>query len=199
MAGAAPVQQRTDYPDRFRFTADQYQAMGASGVFHLSSGVELIDGEVLALSPMGARRVLSVGLASETLMEQARRRYSVFTQSAVRLESMSEPQPDVLVVRRDYGSAHIPYAQDVLLVIDVADSSRAYDRNVKSPLYAAAGIPEAWHFDLVHTRIETHTDPMDGQYRTVQTAGSGGSLALLSIPGLTIVVDEVLGLPGRSQ
>ncbi len=114
-------------------------------------------------------------------------------QNPIRLAGGSEPQPDLaLVKRRRYRQTH-PTAADVLLVIEVADTSLAYDRTVKLPLYAEAGVAEAWLIDLVNDTIERHTDPRGGRYRQVAIAGRGESLASTVLPAVAIAVDAVLG------
>ena len=110
----------------------------------------------------------------------------------VRLSDDSEPEPDFAVVR-DRPYEELPTPADVLLVIEVADTSQEYDRKVKLPLYAAAGIPEAWLIDLAAETVERHTDPGKGFYRLTTLALHGESLTSTVLPDLTIVVDEVLG------
>ena len=117
----------------------------------------------------------------------------VSVQNPLRLSDDDEPQPDLAVLRdRDYGDA-VPTAADALLVIEVADTSRDADRNTKLPLYAAAGIAEAWLVDLVAESIERHTEPRANGYRLIARAGRGESLASTVLPALTLVADAVLG------
>jgi Uma2 family endonuclease len=112
-------------------------------------------------------------------------------QNPIRLPNNSEPQPDLAVVRRSVRG--VADAVDVLLVVEVADSSRAYDRGKKLPLYAAAGIPEVWLVDLVAQTIERYTDPREGRYRQLLTVSRGERLAATALPNLTIAVDDLLG------
>jgi Uma2 family endonuclease len=116
---------------------------------------------------------------------------TVSIQNPIRLSDDTEPQPDLAVLRgRGRGVAN---AADVLLVIEVADTSRRYDRNVKLPLYAAAEIPEAWLVDLVARTIERHTEPHNGRYRQITIAGCGESLASTVLPAIILPVDAVVG------
>ena len=111
----------------------------------------------------------------------------------IRLPPDGEPEPDFAAVRdRAYGSA-LPVPDDVLLVIEGADSSRDYDRRVKLPLYAAAGIPEAWLVDLVAETVERYTQPHKGRYQQLTLAGRGQSLASTVLPAVILPVDDVLG------
>ncbi len=108
------------------------------------------------------------------------------------------PLPDIAVLRpRNYSSA-LPTPADVLLVIEVADSSLAYDRGMKFPRYAAAGITEAWLIDLAAEIVERHTEPRDGLYRQITLARVGDTLASTVLTELTIPVDTVLGVSERS-
>lgn len=110
----------------------------------------------------------------------------------MRLSNSGEPEPDFVVMRdRRYHGA-LPTVADVFLIIEVADSSLAYDRFIKFPRYAAAGIAEAWLVDLKAERLERHTEPQEGGYTVMVSAGRGGSLPSLRLPALTITVDEIL-------
>ncbi|MGN6674798.1 MAG: Uma2 family endonuclease, partial [Thermomicrobiales bacterium] len=103
------------------------------------------------------------------------------------------PQPDLaLLVRRPYGRS-VPAAADVLRVIEVSDTTRERDRSIKLPRYAAAGIPEAWIFDLTSETIERHSEPRGGRYGLIAVAGRGDTLTSTVLPALTIDVDAILG------
>ncbi len=180
---------------RHRFTADEYQRMGEVGIFHPEARVELIMGEIVEMMGIGANHVGCVGLTTMALTRQVHRESIVFVQCPLRISNNSEPQPDFLVVRRDYDRSKLPTPPDTFLLIEVSDTSLAYDRKVKLPLYGAADVPEAWIFDLGNSRIERHTEPHANGYKTVSVAGPGEHLASTTLPGLTLEVDEVLGLP----
>ena len=108
----------------------------------------------------------------------------------------SEPQPDLAVVRHGGYMNALPTASDVLLVIEVSDSTLVYDRDVKFPLYAAAGIPEAWLVDLAAGRIERHTEPGPAGYRTTIRAERSDTIVSTTIPALAIPVDAVMDTDG---
>ncbi len=178
---------------RRRFTVDDYERMAEAGILTEDDRVELIAGEIVEMSPTGGRHVQCVGRTNRHLSRQVGENVLVNVQSPIRLSNDGEPEPDFAVVRdRDYGGA-LPSPPDILLVIEVAESSRDYDRNVKLPLYAAAGIPEAWLVDLVAQTVERHTEPHNGRYSLIALASRGQSLASTVLPGVTIVVDDILG------
>ena len=107
------------------------------------------------------------------------------------LDPTSEPEPDLLVFRTRQRAAHLT-ADDILLVIEVSDSSLTYDRERKFPRYAAADIPEAWIFDVFAGILERHTEPFEGRYRRVETVRSGESLPSTTLPALILAVDDIL-------
>ncbi len=188
------LQEATVQITRHRFTADEYQRMGEVGIFHPDARIELIQGEIVEMFAIGASHVGCIGLTTWAVTSQLGRSAMVLVQWAIRIANDGEPQPDFLVVRADYDRTHLPTPNDTFLLIEVSDSSLAYDRRIKLPLYAAAGIAEAWIFDLPHTRIERHTAPHPGGYASVSVAGPGERLASTTLPKLEIDVNEVLGL-----
>src|SRR5678815_4619227 len=119
----------------------------------------------------------------------------VSVQAPISIDEFSEPQPDVALLRpvaNFYSDAH-PTPADVLVIIEVADTSVEYDRRVKVPLYARAGIPEAWLVILPKDLIEVHSDPKNGKYQKVQRLRRGKTLISSALAGLSIKVDDVLG------
>jgi len=178
---------------RRRFTVEDYHRMAEAGILGEDDRVELIAGEIVEMSPVGGRHVEAVSRFTRLLSRQVGDGMLVNVQSPIRLTNDGEPEPDLAVVRdRAYGG-ELPTAADVLLVIEVADTSLAYDRNVKLPLYAAAGIPEAWLYDVGAAAIERHSEPRNGRYRLVALAGRGESLTSTVLPAVTLSVDDILG------
>ena len=176
---------------RRRFTVDDYHRMGEAGILTEDDRVELIGGAIVEMSPIHDPHVRAVNYLNEFLiLRLAGGDVTVSIQNPIRLSDDTEPQPDVAVLRgRGRGLAD---AADVLLVIEVADTTRRYDRTVKLPLYAAAGIPEAWLVDLVARTIERHTEPRDGRYQQRTVARRGESLASTALPAVILSVDAVL-------
>jgi Uma2 family endonuclease len=133
---------------RRRFTVHDYHRMAEAGILHEDDRVELIEGEVVEMTPIGGRHASCVAELTWLLSRQIGDELRLCVQNPVRLGEHGEPQPDLAVIRaRDYKGS-LPGPEDVMLLIEVADTSLSYDREVKLPLYARAGIAEAWLVDL---------------------------------------------------
>ncbi len=170
--------------------------MVEAGILSEDDRVELIEGEVIKMSPIGSRHAACVDrLLNRILNRVAGMNAIVRVQSPIRLDGYSEPEPDVALLRPrdDFYSREHPGPNDVLLLIEVADTTVEYDRGVKLPLYAQAGITEAWLVDLPEETIEIHTRPLGGEYRSIERIKRGESLASRTIPGLELSADAVLG------
>jgi len=177
------------------FNVAEYYQMARAGVLTEDERVELVRGEIVAMSPIGIRHAACVNQINMRLNRWARGRFVVSVQNPIRLDDHSEPQPDLAILKpRDdvYFEAQ-PRPGDVLLVIEVADTSMGYDREEKVPLYAEAGIPEMWLVNLPEGVIEIYTEPVDGVYSSVRQVMRGGVLTSASLPGLSIRAEDVLG------
>lgn len=178
----------------WRFTAEDYHRMGEAGIFRPGDRVELIDGEIVQMSPIGdphAGRVIE--LTSIFSLRLATRVW-VSVQNPVRLSPHSEPEPDLVIMRRpDTGSVRAPHPEDVLLLIEVCDTTLAYDRDRKVPLYAAAGVPETWLLDIPSDRLRVYREPDGREYRRIEVLARGSTIALLAFPEIEFSVDEILG------
>ncbi len=182
-------------PTTRRFTVDEYHRMAEAGIFHEDDRVELIDGQVVWMSPIGPEHAGCVDDLARLFGRRTGESVTVRVQNPVVLGPHAEPQPDIAVVRRrreGYRSRH-PDPADILLIVEVADSSSEYDRAVKIPLYGRAGIPEAWLVNLRGERIEVYRAPGPEGYADVQTINRDGTLAALMLPGLEIGAADVLG------
>ena len=177
---------------RHRWTVADYHRMAEAGILTEDDRVELIDGESIEKSPISPARLLAVVALTRYLSGVVGPEVIVGINNPVRLSEHSEPEPNVSLVRWDAPRDILPAPPDVLLVIEVADSPQDYDRGVKLPLYAAAGIPEVWLVDLVAEAIERHTEPHEGRYRQLLTVGRGASLTSAVLPDITIAVDDLL-------
>jgi Uma2 family endonuclease len=185
---AIPPRERT-------FTVDEYHRMARAGILGEDERVELIDGRIVEMNPIGPGHLWSVNRLNRIFARQDGVLVSV--QNPIRLDQSSEPEPDLAVIRADAAQDHTPGPADVLLVIEVADSSLGYDRQVKASLYARAGIPELWIADLGGERVESHRDPSAAGYRTVHLFLRGERISPLFAYELSIEVDEILGQPKR--
>lgn len=179
---------------RHLFSVDEYERMGEAGILGEDDRVELIHGEIVTMSPIGGPHVPCINRSTRALTRQIDgEEYFVQVQCPIRIPRMrSEPQPDLAIVRVGYDERRPPEASEVLLVIEVSDSTLAVDRAVKVPLYAAANIPEAWLFNLPAKRLERHTDPQPGGYRSVAYAERGQRLPSTVLPDVVFDADEIL-------
>ena len=177
-----------------RFTVDEYYAMGEAGILTEDDRVELIDGVIVEMAPVGSRHVGVVNGFNRAFTEAVGRRAVVQVQSPIRLDDGTEPQPDLalLLERADlYASGHAG-PQDVLLLIEVSDSSVDYDRNEKLPRYARAGIPEVWLTLLPEDVVESHTEPTENGYRVTRRFRAGDVLRPGCFDDVEIPVDAIL-------
>jgi Uma2 family endonuclease len=184
---------RHDVVRRRRFTVEEYHRMGEAGILRDDERVELIYGEVVQMNPIGSRHAACVKELNWLLSRQLGDEFRVDVQNPVRLDQGLEPQPDLAVVRaRDYRGS-LPGPEDMMLLIEVADTSLAYDRDVKLPMYADAGIREVWIVDLTGGTIERHTDPSGDGYRLTARVGRKESLRSEVLPEFILETDAVLG------
>jgi Protein of unknown function (DUF820). len=155
---------------RYHFTVDDFNNMTEKGLFDPTDRLDLIEGEIFEISPIGKLRARAVNFLSNLLVQFFAGTSVVSTQNPIILDDLSEPQPDIAILRHKsdfYRESH-PHATDVLLVIEVADTTVEYDRMIKFPKYAKAGIPEAWFMNLDAERIEVHSNPKEQTFGMVK-------------------------------
>jgi len=151
----------------------------------------LIEGELIDMTPIGSRHANLVDVLAQILVRRLPAGCRVRVQNPIRLGDLSEPQPDIAVVRdRSYAAAH-PEAADVLLLIEVADTTLEFDRDIKLPLYARHGIPECWLIDVAGSQLSIHREPAEGEYRHIRRPTSGETLHLLSPDGPALRAAEL--------
>lgn len=177
------------------FTTDEYHRMGTAGILSTHDRVELIGGQVVRMSPIGIRHASCVDRLTALFAARLGKRAIVRVQNPIVLSRMTEPQPDLALLRprEDFYAERHPHPADVLLVVEVTDSSRAYDREVKLPLYARAGIPEAWVIDLGRGVLEVSRKPALRAYRERRELRRGERVALLAFPRLAFRVADMVG------
>ncbi len=180
---------------KYYFSVDDYYRMADAGLFPIDARVELIEGEVIEMSPIGNRHAACVDRLNALLNRNLKENVIVRVQGPIHLNDFSEPQPDIALLkpRDDFYSRSHPTPADVLLIIEVADTSVDYDRRVKLPLYARAGIPETWLMVLSKDFIEVHSQPVNGKYQKVQRLKRGRRLVSPTIAGLSFNVADLLG------
>ena len=180
---------------RRRFTVDEYHRMAEAGILGEDDRVELIEGEIVEMSPIGWRHQACVDRLTHRLVPALQNRAILRPQGPIRLSSDSEPQPDLVVLRPrvDFYAEGGPGPEDVLWLIEISDTSLRYDRDVKVPLYGRYGIPEVWVVDLEGEQVFVYRDPRSGGgYRSARVLGRGARLAPQAFPDLELPVDEVL-------
>ncbi len=190
----ADVLARNPWVTRRPLTVSEYHRMGEAGILTEDDRVELIEGQIIAMAPIGSDHSGTVNGLARALILAIGDRGVVAVQNPIRLDDFNEPQPDfsVLRPREDDYRRSIPRPEDVLLVIEIANSSLRYDRRVKLPLYARHGIPEVWIVDLAGRQVEVFRRPVDEAYTEVSRAGPEGSLPLL-LTDAVLSVSAILG------
>ena len=178
----------------YRFTVDDFHRMAVAGVFTEDDRVELLEGEITVMTPIGHHHAAVVDFLNDRLGTALRDRALVRVQSPVRLGPHSEPQPDLTLLRRsaDYYRTALPTATDVFCIIEVADTAVEYDR-AKLPLYAEAGIAEAWIVDLQGERLEIYRRPRGALYERTLVLQRGETAAPEAFPDVALATAEVLG------
>ncbi len=176
------------------FTIDEYFAMAEAGILGLEERVELIDGLVIVMAPIGNPHQASVDKSTRNLVISVGTRGIVRTQGSIALNDRSMPQPDLVLLREraDFYTSQRVGPDDVLLLIEVSDTTADYDRNVKLPRYAEAGIPEVWIAVIPEGIVEAHTEPAEGRYRVRRTFGPGDTISPGCFPDITLPVSEIL-------
>ena len=178
---------------RHRLTVRDYHRLGEAGVLGEDDRVELLEGQLVDMSPIGPRHALAVDALTELLVHAAAGRAAVRVQNPIVLDDSSEPQPDFTLLRKPwhgYPEAH-PRPPDVYLVIEAADSSLEFDLGAKLELYARAGIREFWVVDLTRNRVLVHRRPHDGTYDSITAVDIAGTLTVEAMPGVTISAAQI--------
>lgn len=183
-----------DKPQRRRLTVDDFAKMCEVGILSADDHVELIDGALVELPPMGPPHAGIVNELARVLVLRLGDNADVRVRSLVLLSRHTQPEPDLAVVLPDlnrYLQRH-PGPQDVLIAIEVADSSLTYDREEKMPRYAAAGVPEAWLVNVRTRMITVYSDPTTTDYRASRTLGWTEELVATAIDGLRLTFEDIL-------
>jgi len=178
-----------------RFTVEEYLRMGESGIILPDERVELIEGEIIQMTPIGPPHAGTVARLSATLVRGAGERAVVWPQNPLHLGDRSMPEPDLILLkaRSTFYTDAYPINDDVLLLIEVADSSIAYDRLRKLQLYARFGIPEYWILNIPESCIEVYRTPAGDGYQDFRRYIAGERVAPNAFPDLVIEVGTLLG------
>jgi len=181
---------------RRRFTVEEYDRMVAVGILTADDRVELLDGEILEMAPIGPPHSSVVDRLTRLLSARLGERVIVRVGGPIALVRQdSEPQPDLTLLqfRPDFYSQSHPEPADVVLVVEVMHSSVERDRRLKLPIYARAGLPEVWLVDIPASCVDVFRQPEGRGYRSTATWRRGGRLASAAFPDVTFIVDEILG------
>lgn len=174
-------------------SVEDYHLMGKVGILN-EKGIELINGEIIEMSPIGSKHAAIVEKIKDLLVIFLHKKAIVRVQNPIFTNKFSEPEPDLAIVkfRTDYYIDHHPKPEETFLVIEIADSSLEYDREVKLPIYALAGIPEFWIINLKDKQIEIYTVPSDNIYKEKKLATLEDVVIANSID-FSLAVRDVLG------
>lgn len=180
-------------PTPHPITVDEYYDMDRTGLLEPDARVELIEGEVVHMPPMGSLHGSAADFLAHLLYRAAADRARIRSQLPVRLSNISEPVPDVAIVkpRADRYKLSHPTAPDVFLIVEVSNSTLRYDTSVKVPLYARHGIPEVWIVDVKNNQLRTYRSPSDGHYRETASTRNPGITAIPGIPDVTVDLSEL--------
>lgn len=181
---------------KWRFSAKEFYKMAKAGILDEDDRVELVDGDIVNMAAIGSYHAGCVMCLSTLFTRKAGDRVFVNVQNPLQLDRLSVFQPDlaILLPRDDFYTESHPTPQDTLLIIEVSDSSVDYDRNVKIPRYAQAGVPEVWQVNLVYGLIDTFSDldPVTVRYRSMRRFSPGQQIVPALLPDITLEVNDIL-------
>ncbi len=177
-----------------KFTVDEYMQMVELGVLGKEDRLELVDGEILEMAPIGKPHGVRISIVLQALMDTVPRNIMKYSQSTIRLNDGSGPEPDIalLTPQASMDRENIPRPQDILLIIEIADSSLRIDRGDRARRYARNGIPELWIFALETDEVEVSRQPTPEGYADVRVHRRGDTLTIQELPGIRLAVDELL-------
>jgi Uma2 family endonuclease len=189
MAGSTALSVRTR-----PIVVDEYHRMADVGILRPDEQIELLNGRIIEMPPLGTRHAYAVIALDARLQAMLGGRAVICSRTPLRLDRLSEPQPDILVVRQPiarYASSH-PTPEDTLLVIEVAESTLPYDCGEKLSAYARLGVPEYWILDLVSEHLEIYREPDGDRYGSQEIVGRGQRVAPRAFPNDSIAVNDIL-------
>ena len=192
-AGIVPASEREGVSAGRRFTVAEYLALGKAGILAKEERIELLDGEIIQMAPIGNRHLMSVDWLADLLHEGIGRQAMVRVQGSIQLNDATMPQPDIAVIRRrsinDIGPV-LP--SDVYLLVEVADSSLEFDLGEKLARYAAAGIPEVWVANLRGGELVVNTEPQGATYTSIRVIPLGGQVSPQAFPDVLLTVADFI-------
>jgi Uma2 family endonuclease len=184
----------TVIPQKHRINLDEWRRMGEAGIFPPESRIELIDGEIIEMSPIGFNHAGHLKRLNKLFSSLIGDQAIVSIQDPVQLGDLSEPEPDFMLLRPEPGfySTRHPQADDVLLLVEIADSSLTFDRSQKMRLYAAHNIPEYWLLNLNSSYLEVYRQPQPSGYAEKSVLHRGDTVQLLLMEHIRVNVADIL-------
>jgi len=174
---------------RHKLTVDDYYKIGEAGVLKDQDRVELIEGELIDMAPIGSHHAYTIDKLVEIVYQQKTSHIHIRVQNPLRLNEYNAPEPDLCIVKKKDYSMHHPEPSDTLLIIEVADSSLSYDLSIKVPLFATYDIPEVWVMDINEKVLHIFRQRQEGNYQYVDKKTSG-SISPIEVPGLIFEIES---------
>ena len=176
-----------------KFNVNEYQKMAETGILTPEDRVELIRGEIIAMSPIGRKHAAAVNRLTNLFPLLLGNKAIISVQNSIRLDNYSEPQPDIVLLKpsSDFYETKIPEAEDIYLLIEVADSTIQDDQEIKSPLYAKSNINEVWIVNLNNKTLEVDRQPSDKNYLEQQK--NVNSISPLAFPDISLTINDIFG------
>lgn len=180
-----------------RFKVEEYHRLIESNILHEDDRVELIEGRIIDMTPIGSRHAACVSRLNEIFSEKLQKRAIINIQNPICLTEYSELEPDIAIIKRrpDFYAEQLPQPEDVLLIIEVADSSLEYDCETKIPLYAKANIKEVWLVNLIENILQIYKEPTPEGYKIMLKCRYNRKISPENFPDITLTVSEIFGLP----
>jgi Uma2 family endonuclease len=180
-----------------RFNVEEYHRLIENNILHEDDRVELIEGRIIDMTPIGSKHAACVSRLNEILSEKLQKRAIINIQNPICLTAYTEPEPDIAIIKRrpDFYAEQLPQPEDVLLIIEVSDSSLDYDCETKIPLYAKSNIPEVWLVNLIENNVAIYSGPSSEGYNVITKHRHNQILSPKSFHDITLTVSEIFGLP----
>lgn len=180
-----------------RFNVEEYHRLIENNILHEDDRVELIEGRIIDMTPIGSKHAACVSRLNEILSEKLQKRAIINIQNPICLTAYTEPEPDIAIIKRrpDFYAEQLPQPEDVLLIIEVSDSSLDYDCETKIPLYAKSNIPEVWLVNLIENNVAIYSGPSSEGYNVITKHHHNQILSPKSFHDITLTVSEIFGLP----
>jgi Uma2 family endonuclease len=181
-------------PKHLRFTVDEYYQMYETGILKYYERAEIIDGELIEKMSIGDFHASVVDFLTKFFIKNVPDEILVRVQNPVRLSNFDEPEPDLaLADLTKYDGKRHPRPAEVLLIVEVSDTTLSYDRRTKIPLYAEAEIPEVWLVNLTNQTVQVYTKPVQGAFSFVRLLNRGEIVESETVPNLKLEVDKIFG------